>query len=63
MTDFGNIDLFECSDSEDDVNEKRKNRKLKLAGTRHTDMSERNVKSSMCISKLNFNPTGDFNIK
>lgn len=60
ITEFGNIDLFECSDSEEDVDERKKNRRLKLAGTRHGDMSERSMKPSMFITQMNFNPTGKF---
>lgn len=51
------MDLFDCSDSEDE--NARVDKKLKLPGTRHTDLSERSVKPSIRVNKMEFSPTGD----
>ncbi|KAI1729223.1 WD domain, g-beta repeat domain-containing protein [Ditylenchus destructor] len=56
FTEFGNVDLFDCSDSEDE--NARVDKKLKLPGTRHTDLSERSVKPSIRVNKMEFSPTG-----
>ncbi|KAK0416786.1 hypothetical protein QR680_012686 [Steinernema hermaphroditum] len=54
LTEFGNMDLFDNSDSEDEYSKK----KIKLPGTRHSDLSERMAKPVMKVNAINFNPTG-----
>jgi len=56
FTEFGNVELFDLSDSEDEVDKERK--RLKLPGTKHSDLSERSIRPSINISKLTFSPNG-----
>lgn len=49
------MDLIDASDSED---EDRLKKKIKLAGTAHSDMGERSAKPVVKINALDFNPTG-----
>lgn len=56
MTEFGHLDLFDLSDSEDET--KRADKKIPLPGTRHTDLSERGVNPIICATCLAFSPTG-----
>lgn len=58
FTEFGNVELFDLSDSEDEVDKERK--RLKLPGTKHSDLSERSVRPSINISKLTFSPNGEY---
>ncbi|TKR77582.1 hypothetical protein L596_018524 [Steinernema carpocapsae] len=54
LTEYGNMELFDGSDSEDENGRKR----IKLPGTRHSDLSERVAKPVMKVNALHFNPTG-----
>ncbi|KAL3068399.1 hypothetical protein niasHT_030690 [Heterodera trifolii] len=56
QTEFGNIDLFDISDSEDERQNPRK--AIKLPGTRHTDMAERAIHQPVTVTKMGFCPTG-----
>lgn len=47
--------MIDASDSED---EDRLKKKIKLAGTAHSDMGERSAKPVVKINALDFNPTG-----
>jgi hypothetical protein len=60
MTEFGNLDLFDLSDSDEE--ETNPEKKIRLPGTRHTDLSERIVRPAVLITKLAFSPTGDSRI-
>lgn len=60
-TEFGNIDLIDYTDSEADENEKKSYRKLKLPGTKHSDLSEREACTSIYVERISFNPTGKLN--
>jgi len=51
------VELFDLSDSEDEVDKERK--RLKLPGTKHSDLSERSVRPSINICKLAFSPNGN----
>lgn len=55
LTEFGSLNLIDASDSED---ENQLKKKIKLAGTAHSDMSERSAKPVMRVNALDFNPTG-----
>lgn len=57
ITEFGNMELFESSDEENDHYPGSMKRKPKLAGTTHTDMSERLYKPIMKVNSVDFNPT------
>lgn len=59
FTEFGNINLFDCSDSEADEDEKKAQKKLKLPGTKHSDLSERIACPSIQVERIAFNPTGN----
>lgn len=56
MTEFGNLHLFDLTDSDED--EKPQEKQIKLPGTRHINHSERSVDLSILISRLAFSPTG-----
>uniref|UniRef100_A0A183C2F9 WD_REPEATS_REGION domain-containing protein n=1 Tax=Globodera pallida TaxID=36090 RepID=A0A183C2F9_GLOPA len=56
QTEFGNIDLFDLSDSEEDERNPRKT--IRLPGTRHTDLAERAIHQPISVVKAAFCPTG-----
>ncbi|KAF7630903.1 hypothetical protein Mgra_00008824 [Meloidogyne graminicola] len=56
MTEFGNLDLFDLTDSDEEETNKQK--KIRLPGTRHTDLSERFIRPTILMSKVVFSPTG-----
>lgn len=47
--------LIDASDSEDEAGCKKR---IKLAGTRHSDLAERSAKPEIRVQSLNFSPTG-----
>uniref|UniRef100_A0A914DMK3 Small-subunit processome Utp12 domain-containing protein n=1 Tax=Acrobeloides nanus TaxID=290746 RepID=A0A914DMK3_9BILA len=55
LSEFGSLDLIDASDSED---EDRLKKKIKLAGTAHSDIGERSAMPVVKINALDFNPTG-----
>jgi len=57
ITEFGNMELFESSDEENEHFYGSLKRKPKLAGTTHSDMSERAYKKVMKVNSVDFNPT------
>lgn len=58
LTEFGNIDLFDLSDSDEDDAIRRSNKKLKLPGTTHGDQGERTMCPTVQVDRIAFNPTG-----
>ena len=56
MTEFGNLHLFDLTDSDEEQDPRE--RQIKLPGTRHTNHSERAVDLSILISGMAFSPTG-----
>ena len=56
MTEFGNLDLFDLSDSDEEETNPQK--KIRFPGTRHTDLSERAVRPIISMSKVVFSPNG-----
>ncbi|VDK18089.1 unnamed protein product [Anisakis simplex] len=55
LTEFGNMALVDASDSEDEADGKKR---IKLAGTKHSDMAERSAKPEIRVQHINFSPTG-----
>ena len=55
-TEFGNLDLFDLSDSEEE--ERNPEKKIRLPGTKHTDLGERAIKPIVAVSKIAYSPTG-----
>jgi len=56
MSEFGNMELFDLSGSDEDEDRDRK--RLKLPGTKQSDLSERSARPSINISQMRFSPTG-----
>lgn len=56
MTEFGNLDLFDLTDSDEEETNPQK--KIRLPGTKHTDLSERAVRPTISLSKIAFSPNG-----
>ncbi|CAK5076886.1 unnamed protein product [Meloidogyne enterolobii] len=56
MTEFGNLDLFDLTDSDEEETNPKK--KIRLPGTKHTDLSERAVRPTISMSKNAFSPNG-----
>jgi hypothetical protein len=55
-TEFGNLDLFDLTDSDEEgINP---DKRIKLPGTRHTNLSERALKPTVLVTKIAFSPTG-----
>uniref|UniRef100_A0AC35G765 Periodic tryptophan protein 2 n=1 Tax=Panagrolaimus sp. PS1159 TaxID=55785 RepID=A0AC35G765_9BILA len=57
ISEFGNLELFESSDEENDHIPGTIKRKTKLPGTSSTDMGERSYKPVMRVNAVDFNPT------
>nr|CAD2202339.1 unnamed protein product [Meloidogyne enterolobii] len=56
MTEFGNLDLFDLTDSDEEETNPKK--RIRLPGTKHTDLSERAVRPTISMSKIAFSPNG-----
>ncbi|VDM96221.1 unnamed protein product [Thelazia callipaeda] len=55
FSEFGNMMLIDCSDSEDEQDGKKR---IKLPGTRHSDLSERRCRPEMRVNNIKCSPTG-----
>ncbi|MFH4983273.1 hypothetical protein AB6A40_009982 [Gnathostoma spinigerum] len=55
FSEFGNMALIDVSDSEEEVDGKKR---IKIAGTRHSDLGERSARPVMRVLDLHFSPTG-----
>lgn len=55
FSEFGNMSLIDASDSEE---ERDGRKRIKLAGTRHSDMAERKLRPEMRVNCMDFSPTG-----
>ncbi|KHN84752.1 Periodic tryptophan protein 2 -like protein, partial [Toxocara canis] len=55
LSEFGNMSLIDASDSDDEPDGRKR---IKLAGTRHSDLAERCAKPEMRVQHIGFSPTG-----
>ncbi|CAG9530253.1 unnamed protein product [Cercopithifilaria johnstoni] len=55
FTEFGNMMLIDASDSEEEADGKKR---IKLPGTRHSDLSERCSRPEMRVEDISFSPAG-----
>lgn len=54
FSEFGNVMLIDASDSEEEADGKKR---LKLPGTRHSDLAERSARPELRVFDINFAPT------
>uniref|UniRef100_A0A1I8EA68 U3 snoRNP-associated protein Utp1 n=1 Tax=Wuchereria bancrofti TaxID=6293 RepID=A0A1I8EA68_WUCBA len=55
FSEFGNMMLIDASDSEEETDGRKR---IKLPGTRHSDLSERSGRPEMRVEDINFSPAG-----
>uniref|UniRef100_A0A0R3RJZ7 WD_REPEATS_REGION domain-containing protein n=1 Tax=Elaeophora elaphi TaxID=1147741 RepID=A0A0R3RJZ7_9BILA len=55
FSEFGNMMLIDASDSDEEADGKKR---IKLPGTRHSDLSERFSRPEMRVEDINFSPAG-----